>query len=119
MGTPHLLLGLIADDGSTPAKALEAMGFSVSEVRTQVARKVGTTTGKPRRRRPDYSSRAEAILSRALSEAAGDGRSVVEPKDLLVAIVTEPGGRAAGVLNSLREGREASGGTDGRVPVSF
>ena len=122
VGTPHLLLGLIADSAGAPAQALESMGFSVAQVRAEVARKVGAASGRPRRGRPPYSSRAEAILGAALAEADRQGRSRVEPEDLLVALVTEPGGRAAGVLNHLRgegEGEDTDRGSDGRVPAAF
>jgi ATP-dependent Clp protease ATP-binding subunit ClpA len=93
------------------------MGFSVSQVRYEVARKIGAASGRPRRRRPAYSTRAEAMLSQALGEAHRHGRDVVQPEDLLVAIVTEPDGRAAGVLNRLRA--EGAAGSEGRVPAAF
>jgi ATP-dependent Clp protease ATP-binding subunit ClpC len=102
VGTPHLLLGLLTDEEGTPAQVLGAMGFAVRQVRYEASRTVGPTSTKPSRRRPVYSRRADAILGRALGAAQDDGRSAIEPTDLLLAIVSEPEGRAAALLNTLR-----------------
>ncbi|MDQ1375104.1 MAG: ATP-dependent Clp protease ATP-binding subunit ClpC [Actinomycetota bacterium] len=102
VGTPHLLLGLLADEQAAPAHVLAAMGFSVGDVRDEACRVVGRSARKASRRRPAYSVRAEAILERAIREAQAEGRGAVEPADLLLAIVSEPEGKAAAILNALR-----------------
>lgn len=102
VGTPHLLLGLLADDDGRPAEVLRSMGFSVREVRYEAARKLGGHAGKPSRRRPAQSARVTETLERAIAEADRRGRSRVEPEDVLLALVAEPGGKAAGILARLR-----------------
>ena len=108
VGTPHLLLGVLADEHGAGAHVLQAMGFDVRQVRYQAARVVGPTSSRPSRRRPVYSRRAEAILSRALGEAQAQGRRAIEPADLLLAIVTEPEGKAASILTALRPSADES-----------
>lgn len=114
VGSPHLLLGLIADRDGAPAKALEAMGFSVEDVRYSTRRSIGSPSGRPSRRRPPYSTRAEVILGHALDEAQANDRKAIEPVDLLLALVREQEGKAAAVLNTLRKPAD-----DGKVPATF
>ena len=102
VGTPHLLLGLLADDMGRPADVLRTMGFSVRQVRYEAARKLGGQAKKPSRRRPVHSARVSEVLERSRTEALRKGRSQVEPEDLLLALVAEPGGKAATILARLR-----------------
>jgi ATP-dependent Clp protease ATP-binding subunit ClpA len=102
VGTPHLLLGLLADRGGRPASVLTTMGFSVSEVQYEAARKLGRQSSKPSRRRPIHSERVLAILDRARQEADARGDEPVEPEDILLALVADPEGKAASILARLR-----------------
>jgi ATP-dependent Clp protease ATP-binding subunit ClpA len=102
VGTPHLLLGLLADDRGRPAAILNGMGFSLRQVRYEAAHKLGTVASKPARRRPVRSTRVTEILDRAVQDANAAGRSLVEPADLLLALVAEPDGKAAAILERLR-----------------
>ena len=102
VGTPHLLLGLLADPHDRPAAILQGMGYSLHQVRTETARKLGSVAPKPARRRPVRSTRVTEVLADAMDEAHADGRSLVEPEDMLVALLAEPEGKAAAILERLR-----------------
>jgi ATP-dependent Clp protease ATP-binding subunit ClpA len=102
VGTPHLLLGLLADEAGRPGAVLRSMGFSVQEVRYEAGRKLGRHVGKPSRRRPMFSARVTAILDVARQEASRNSRDRVEPEDILLALVAEPEGKAAAILARLR-----------------
>jgi hypothetical protein len=82
------------------------MGFSVREVRYAAARKLGPVASKPSRGRTSRSTRVIGIFERAMHEAGGAGRTRVEPHDLLLALVAEPSGKAASILESLRPAGE-------------
>ena len=110
IGTPHLLLGLLADDRGRPAAALRSMGFSVRQVQYEAARKLGRVAAKPSRGRPARSTRVDEILERARDEAERLGRERVEPQDLLLALVAEPEGKAAAILERLRPSDEGDAG---------
>jgi ATP-dependent Clp protease ATP-binding subunit ClpC len=102
VGTPHLLLGLLADQAGRPVTVLTNMGFSVRQVQYEAARKLGRQSSKPARRRPARSARVEDILGRARHEATAQGRRTVESEDILLALVAEPEGKAAAILARLR-----------------
>jgi ATP-dependent Clp protease ATP-binding subunit ClpA len=116
VGTPHLLLGLLADDRGRPAAILNSLGYSLRQVRYEAAHKLGTVAGRPARRRPGRSARLIEILDRAMQDARADGRSLVEPEDLLLALVAEPEGKAAAILERLRPPEQ---GDPGMVPAAF
>ena len=102
VGTPHLLLGLLADEDGAPAHACGRWGSTSARCATRRPSKSAASTTKPARRRPCYSTRAEIILGRALEEARREGRNVIEPVDLLLAIVAEPEGRRPPSSTTLR-----------------
>jgi ATP-dependent Clp protease ATP-binding subunit ClpC len=116
VGTPHLLLGLLADERGRPAAILDGMGFSLRQVRYEAAHKLGTLATRPSRRRPVRSTKVTEILDRALHEANAHGRRLVEPEDMLLALVADPGGKASRILERLR--RTAQGDPD-MVPAAF
>jgi ATP-dependent Clp protease ATP-binding subunit ClpC len=101
IGTPHLLLGLVADQDGRAADVLRAMGYSVPQVRYEAARKLGTRSQRPSRRRPVRSARVEDSLGRALAEAQRQGKGEVDPEDILLALVADPEGKAASILKRL------------------
>jgi ATP-dependent Clp protease ATP-binding subunit ClpC len=105
LGTPHLLIGLAADDRSQAASLLEAMGFSPLQVRHEAARKLGSPSRRPARGRSSFSPRAEAVLDRAREAAATDGRRLVEPDDILQAMLADPDGVASRILEKLSTDR--------------
>ena len=100
VGTEHILLGLIRDDGSVVASALDRLGLDRAAIRRLVDETVkwgnSASTG------PDlpYTSRAKKVLELAMMEASDLGHSYVGPEHVLVGLAREERGIAAQVLAS-------------------
>jgi Clp amino terminal domain, pathogenicity island component len=100
IGTEHLLLGLVRGVDSTAARVLGALGLDLAKVRTatefiigrgdqRVSGEVGLTP------------RAKRVIKLAIDEARGLGHRHIGTEHLLLGLVREGEGIAAGVLASL------------------
>jgi ATP-dependent Clp protease ATP-binding subunit ClpC len=107
IGTEHILLGLIHEDGGVAAKVLVSLDISLEAVRgeIEVAREragesaglAGTTaTGSPA-----FTRRAKKVLELALREALQLGHSYIGTEHILLGLVREGEGVGAQVLQSL------------------
>jgi ATP-dependent Clp protease ATP-binding subunit ClpC len=104
VGTPHLLMALVADVGARPAQVLCAMGYPVPEIRYEAARTIGTRKDRPSKRfRPSLSPRVEVAIDLALAEAQAAGRERANAEDLLVGLLADPDGKAARLLARMRK----------------
>jgi len=100
VGTEHLLLGLIRDEGSVPARALARAGAGLPKARAAVGRTFGQ--GTPADGGPvELSARAALALDQAMDEADHLGARAVAPEHLLLALTDEGEGVAAGVLEGM------------------
>ena len=106
IGTEHLLLGLLDEEGGMAAAELTKAGVKVGEVRRRLEEKL--------RRRPEAGAgdepaglpRAKRVLERAIAEADGLGHVQIGAEHLLLAVLEEPGSAAGGVLKEMGLSRE-------------
>lgn len=107
IGTEHLLLGLIHEDGGVAAKALLSLDISLEAVRDgveEVRASTGETTGHgdtPTTGSPAFTRRAKKALELALREALQLGHSYIGTEHILLGLVREGDGVGAQVLQNL------------------
>jgi ATP-dependent Clp protease ATP-binding subunit ClpC len=100
VGTEHLLLGLVRQEGNGATKTLEELGVELNRVRSalefiishserMMVRENGLTRG------------ARKVIELAIDEAQHLGHTSVGTEHLLLGLVREVEGIAAGVLASL------------------
>jgi ATP-dependent Clp protease ATP-binding subunit ClpC len=102
VGTPHLLLGLIADANGRPAEVLRSMGISILDIEDAVLNRLGRPAGRARRFRPSVSPQLRKVLDAAAGDAARASRHAVRAEDLLMALVADPGSKAARLVSRLQ-----------------
>ena len=100
IGTEHILLGLVAEGDGVAAKALQHLGVELPAVRRQVEFIVG------RGDRPVYGEigmtpRGKKVLQLAVDEARRMNHHYIGTEHLLLGMIREGEGIAAGVLESL------------------
>jgi len=100
IGTEHLLLGLLREDEGLAARALESLGITVEEVRTQVARIVGTGDEVTPGQIP-FTPRAKKVLELAMREALALGHDYIGTEHILLGLARENDGVAARLLLDL------------------
>jgi ATP-dependent Clp protease ATP-binding subunit ClpC len=96
IGTEHLLLGVVADDGDA-AGALADLGLDLETARREVEEVVGRGAATPSGHIP-FSPRAKKALESSLREARDDGHDHIGPEHILLGIVRDYDGTAAEVL---------------------
>jgi len=96
VGTEHLLLGLLREDGLA-ARVLESFGFTIERVRAQVVGIVGPVEEVAPGRIP-LTPAAKNVLELAIREALTLGFDSVCPEHILLALVRENVGDAAPLL---------------------
>ncbi len=109
VGVGHVLLALLEEHDPAVERRLEALGVRSADVLTDVRRALGTGDD----RAWDgilVTPRVRAVVARA--EAAVQNGALVEPEDILEAMLVETGGLAADVLarqvgNTATSGRVA------------
>ena len=96
IGTEHLLLGLLREDGAA-ARALDECDVTVEEVQAQVARIIGqgdeVTTGQI-----PFTPRAKKVLELSLREALDGGDNYIGPEHIMLGLLREGKGVAARIL---------------------
>ena len=100
IGTEHLLLGLLREQGGLAALALEKLGVALDPVRAAVEQKIGRGD-HPVEEEIDYVPRARKVLSLALDEAVRQGSGYVRTEHILLGIVRDGGGVGADILDTL------------------
>ncbi len=97
IGTEHILLGLLREEEGLAARVLDSFDITVEEVRAQVARIVGqgdeVTTGEI-----PFTPRAKKVLELALRDALSLGHDYIGTEHILLGLVRENEGVAAGIL---------------------
>jgi ATP-dependent Clp protease ATP-binding subunit ClpC len=107
IGTGHLLLGLIHEDGGVAAKALLSLDISLEAVRDGVEEaraSAGEATGEgdpAPTGSPAFTRRAKKVLELALREALQLGHSYIGTEHILLGLVREGEGVGAQVLQQL------------------
>jgi ATP-dependent Clp protease ATP-binding subunit ClpC len=97
IGTEHLLLGLLRDGESIPARVLGSLGVALDRARIQLVEIVGTGEGDPTGQIP-FTPRAKKVLELSLREALSLGHSYIGPEHILLGLVGEHEGVATRIL---------------------
>jgi len=97
IGTEHLLLGLLREEEGVAARVLAKLEVGVDDVRADVARVVGPGDEVPTGQIP-FTPRAKKVLELALREAISLGHNYIGTEHILLGLVRENEGVAAGIL---------------------
>jgi len=100
IGTEHILVGLIREDGGVAAKGLESLGISLDAVRQQIEEIVGIGEQAPSGHVP-FTPRAKKVLELSLREALQLGYDYIGTEHILLGLIREGDGVAAQVLVTL------------------
>jgi ATP-dependent Clp protease ATP-binding subunit ClpC len=97
VGTEHLLLGVLADEGNEGKTVLEALRVDLGSVREQVEEMTGLGPGHAGDPLP-YTRRAVLVLELTAREALRAGADEIRGEHILAGLVAEGEGLAAQVL---------------------
>jgi hypothetical protein len=97
IGTEHLLLALIADDGSPASRSLASVGASIEEVRSEVEMLVGTTE-TPSTGHIPFSADSKKVLELSLREAIRAKDKRIASQHILLGLLRDPRSPGAGIL---------------------
>jgi len=100
IGTEHLLLGIARDRDMVSAQILGNLGVSLATLRGEVEAVVGRGD-KPSEGEVGYTPRANKVLELARDEATRLGHTYIGTEHLLLGMVLEGEGIAAGLLRTL------------------
>jgi ATP-dependent Clp protease ATP-binding subunit ClpA len=100
IGTEHLLLGLIREHQGIAARVLANLGVDLANARNGVELIIGRGS-PPAAGGPGLTPRAKKVIQLAMDEARQLDSHDVGTEHLLLGLVREGGGIAAGVLESL------------------
>ena len=100
IGTEHILLGLVRETEGTGARVITNLGVELSRVRSAVEFIIGHG-GRPVSGEIGLSSRAKKVIELAVDEARRLNSSYIGTEHLLLGLLREGEGVAAGVLESL------------------
>jgi hypothetical protein len=98
VGTEHLLLGLLREETGVAAIVLKEFGVELGQVRAMVERVVGRGSAEPDVERR-FTPRAQVVITLAVSEAWR--ASAIDTEHILLGLVREGEGLAAGALETL------------------
>jgi ATP-dependent Clp protease ATP-binding subunit ClpC len=101
VGTEHILLGLIREDGGVAAQALESLGIGEEAARQQVEEIVGRGQADLAREHLPFTPQGKKVLQLSLREAMALGHGYVGTEHLLLGLVRVDEGAASRVLNGL------------------
>jgi ATP-dependent Clp protease ATP-binding subunit ClpA len=97
IGTEHILVGLLREDGGVAGGGLESLGISVDAVRQQVKEMIGTGGQAPSGHVP-FTPRAKKVLELSLRESLQLGHDYIGPEHIMLGLIREGDGVAAQVL---------------------
>src|SRR5919204_1193163 len=98
IGTEHILLGLIREDGGVAAQVLNDLGVKLSQARHAVEFIVGVGEG-PARQDQDLTARAKKVIEYAVEETKRLNHHYIGTEHLLLGLVRNGEGVATGVLD--------------------
>ena len=101
VGTEHILLGLIREDGGVAAQALGSLGITEEAARRQVEEIVGRGQTGPASGHLPFTPRGKKVLQLSLREAIALGHGYVGTEHILLGLIREDEGVATRVLNGL------------------
>jgi ATP-dependent Clp protease ATP-binding subunit ClpC len=103
IGTEHILLGLLREPQGVAARALEALGVSLTAARAEVEQMIGRGEGMPDGHIP-FTPRAKKVLELSLREALTLEHNYIGTEHILLGLIREQEGVAAQALSKLGVG---------------
>jgi len=100
IGTEHILLGLVAEQGGMAMRVLVEMNITAEQVRRTVERTVGRGT-RPASMQPSLTPRTKRVIELSVDEARKLGQHYIGTEHLLLGLVREGEGVAVDVLKRL------------------
>lgn len=100
IGTEHILLGLVAEDGGVALRVLQELDISAAQVRSSIERTVGRGP-RPVLKQPALTPRTKQVIELAVDEARQMGHHYIGTEHLLLGLVREGKGVAVDVLRGL------------------
>jgi hypothetical protein len=100
IGTEHFLLGLVREETGVAARVLDNMNVELAKVRIAVEFIIGRGN-QPVMGEVGLTPRAKRVIELAIDESRGLGHNYIGTEHLLLGLVREGEGIAAGVLESL------------------
>jgi len=101
IGVEHLFVALLEIQGGLARSLLEAQGLAPEYVIDAVRRKIGKGSQRRLWAGTPYTPRANVVINIAQDLASGDGRTEINERDLLIAIVEEADSMPARVVRAL------------------
>jgi ATP-dependent Clp protease ATP-binding subunit ClpA len=114
IGTEHILLGLLREEGSTAARVLESLEITVVRVRVQVVRIVSSGEEVTIGQIP-FTPRAKKVLELALREALNLGHNYIGTEHILLGLIAENEGAAVRTRPNPASDHEEHGGVAVRI----
>ncbi len=99
IGTEHLLLGLIREDGGVAGRVLRELGLETSRVQQMIERITGT--GQHMGNKIDLAPGTQQVLEHAVDEAKRMGHHYIGTEHLLLGLIRHQEGVALDVLKRL------------------
>jgi len=100
IGTEHILLGLLAEGQGVAAKALEALGIPLEDVRQHVKEIIGEGRSAPTGHIP-FTPRAKKVMELSLREALHLKHNYIGTEHLLLGLIREGEGVGSQVLEKM------------------
>jgi len=100
IGTEHILLGLVRETEGVAARVLSGLGVDLSKIRSAVEFIIGRGE-KPTQGEIGLTPRAKKVVELAVDEARRMNHTYIGTEHLLIGLLREGEGVAAGVLESL------------------
>ena len=97
IGTEHILIGLVREDGGMAGGGLESLGISVDAVRQRVKEMIGIGEQAPSGHVP-FTPRAKKVLELSLRESLQLGHGYIGTEHIMLGLICEGDGVAAQVL---------------------
>jgi ATP-dependent Clp protease ATP-binding subunit ClpC len=101
IGPEHILLGLISEGSGVGAKVLSNLGVEPNRARAAVEFIMGRGEASASRGEVGLTAKAKKVIELAVDEARSFGHSYIGTEHLLIGLLREGEGIAAGVLESL------------------
>jgi ATP-dependent Clp protease ATP-binding subunit ClpC len=100
IGTEHILLGLVTEEGGVAMRVLQELQISPEQVRSSIERTVGRGT-RPTLTQPTLTPRTKRVIELSVDEARQMGHHYIGTEHLLLGLVREGEGVAVDVLRRL------------------
>ena len=114
IGTEHILLGLLRESDGVAAKVLSNLGVEFTTVRSKVESIIGPGERLASGETP-LSNRAKKVIELAVAESRRSDHHTIDTRHLLIGLLREDEGVAAGVLKSMGVNEERVRGEVARL----